>query len=204
MPITKFELLWYTCILEHAAWEFYQEAIIVAAGPIACMILFLLAAGGAWLIRRVLRSYPKYFYKVVAWTGVFATLDPWIVTITDAIAQNWYFGDYFQFYHWFEKAGDNGIVGIYLSIFMILTVTIVTGYFWYRYMLNIYMHGRILDLYRRLSGKYKDFFIPLDNEISFKYLQWVITRAKKRDFVISSEKKQIKDKYGVMQDIYLI
>jgi len=204
VPITKFELMWYRCDLEHAAWEFYQDAIIVSSGPIAVMILFLLAAGSAWLIRRVFKSYPKYFYKVVAWTGVFATLDPWIVLLTDLITAHWYFGDYFQFYHWFEKAGDNGIVGIYLSFFCILTMTIVTGYFWYRFMVGVYMNGRILDLYRRLSGNYKTFFIPMDHEVSLKYLQWVIARAKKKNFVIMSEKRNIKDKFGNQQDIYLI
>ena len=58
------------------------------------------------------------------------------------------------------------------------------------------MNGRILDLYRRLSGDYKTFFIPMDHEVSLKYIQWVITRAKKKNFVVVSEKRSIKDKYG--------
>ena len=89
VPITEFELKWYRCDITYAAWEFGQEAIIVAAGPIANTVLFSLAAFGSWLIRRTLQSYPKYFYKVVAWTGVFAILDPYFVLLSDCLAQNW-------------------------------------------------------------------------------------------------------------------
>ena len=179
VPITKFDLLWYRCDLEIAAWEFWQVAVVVAAGPLANWCLFLAAAIGSWVTRSVLRSYPKYFYKVVAWTGVFAVLDPLFVLISDCASQNWDNGDMFKFYIWFKKAGDNGIVGAYLTFFMIITISIFTGYFWYRFMIGVYMNGRILDLYRRLSGTFKAFFIPMDHEVSLKYLQWVITRAKK-------------------------
>ena len=203
VPITRFELFWYRCDVVHAAWEFYQEAVFVAAGPLVNLIVFLLIVGSSYCIRHTLKSYPKYFYKVIAWTGLYAALDPWIVLIMDSISGHWD-GDYFLFYIWFDKSGDSGIVGLYLTFFMIITLTILSGYFWYRFMIGIYMNGRILDLYRRLSGNYKTFFIPFDHEISFKYLQWVIMRMKKQNCVVMSEKRNIKDKYGVYQDIYLI
>jgi len=204
VPITKFDLRWYRCDLEYAAWEFWQEAVVVAAGPISNSVLFSIAAFSSWCIKRTLGSYPKYFYKVVAWTGVFAVLDPFFVLISDCLAQYWDNGDYFKFYHWFIKAGDNGVVGIYLSFFMMITLTIFTGYLLYRFMVGVYMNGRILDLYRRLSGNFKAFFVPMDHEVSFKYLQWVITRAKKQNNVIVSEKREIKDKFGIERMVNLI
>jgi hypothetical protein len=63
------------------------------------------------------------------------------------------------------------------------------------------MDGRILDLYRRLAGNYKAFFMPSDSEISVKYLQWVITRAKQKDCVIMSDKRKIMDKYGILRNV---
>ena len=197
VPITKFELLWYRVELDFAAWEFYQVAAIVCAGPFANTLLFVAAASSSGVIRILLGSYPKYFYKVIAWTGVFAVLDPFIVLISDLCSNNLENGDMMKFYVWFEKAGDNGVVGAYLTVFMIMTLTIFTGYLWYRFMVGYYMNGRILDLYRRLSGAYKAFFIPMDHEVSLKYLQWVITRAKKHDCAIVSEKRMIRDKYGI-------
>ena len=83
-------------------------------------------------------------------------------------------------------------------------ITLVSSYFWYRFMVGYYMNGRILDLYRRLSGTYKAFFIPMDHEVSLKYLQWVITRAKKRDYAIVSEQRLIKDKFGIQRKVNFI
>ena len=79
---------------------------------------------------------------------------------------------------------------------MIATETMFTGYCFYRYMVFTFMNGRILDLYRRLSGTYKAFFVPHDTEVSLKYLQWVIERSRKKNCVIMSEVRTMKDKFG--------
>ena len=79
-----------------------------------------------------------------------------------------------------------------------------SGYCFYRFMVFTYMQGRILDLYRRLSGNYKDFFIPHDNEISLKYLQWVLDRYRKKNCIIMSELRTLKDKFGVDRNINFI
>ena len=204
VPITGFELLWYRIEVDFAAWTFAQVAIVVVAGPLANCLLFTVAAISSGCIRFVTKSYPKYFYKVISWTGLFAVLDPFIVLFCDIVTQNFEHGDAFKFYDWFIHAGDNGIVGLYLSIFLIMSITIFTGYIWYRFMVGYYMNGRILDLYRRLSGTYKSFFIPMDHEVSIKYLQWVITRSKKKDNVIVSEKRLIRDKYGIQRNVNFI
>ena len=122
----------------------------------------------------------------------------------DIVTGNWKLGDMFKFYHHFEGVGDSGVVGAYISAFLTFVITIVTGFLWYRYMIGYYMNGRIIDLYRRLSGQYKAFFVPIDNEVSLNYLKWVITRAKKKNNVIMSEKRQIKDKYGIKQFVNFI
>lgn len=58
--------------------------VVVAAGPLANAILFFAAYLSAKCIRKAVGSYPKYFYKVIAWTGVFAVLDPFFVLISDS------------------------------------------------------------------------------------------------------------------------
>lgn len=79
-----------------------------------------------------------------------------------------------------------------------------SGYCFYRYMVFTYMHGRILDLYRRLNGTYKQFFLPHDNEVSLKYLQWVLERYRQKNCVIMSELRTLKDKYGIDRNINFI
>lgn len=63
------------------------------------------------------------------------------------------------------------------------------------------MNGRILDLYKRLSGSIKNFFIPHDNEISLNYLKWVIKRAKKKNYIVKSTKQYITDRKGELKEI---
>lgn len=110
----------------------------------------------------------------------------------------------YKFYNYFVNKGDSGLVGIFITVFMITTETIFTGYVFYRFMVFTYMHGRILDLYRRLSGNYKAFFVPQDSEVSLKYLQWVIERARKKENVILSELRTMKDKFGYNRNVNFI
>lgn len=110
----------------------------------------------------------------------------------------------YKFYNYFLKTQGTGLVGIYITVFMIATETIFTGYLFYRFMVFHYMHGRILDLYRRLSGNYKAFFIPQDNEVSLKYLQWVIERARKNQNIILSELRTMKDKFGYNRNVNFV
>ena len=196
VPITKFEFRWHRVQLEYAAWNFTQQVVVVATGPLANTAVFGLLFIFAAITRSRIGKFPQYFYKVICWVGVYAILDPFIVFFFDLCTMNWKNGDMFKFYHHFEAVGDSGIIGAYIAAFMIFTFTIFTGFIWYRYMIGYYMNGRIIDLYRRLSGQYKAFFIPIDNEISLNYLKWVITRAKKKENVIMSEKRPITDKYG--------
>ena len=71
-------------------------------------------------------------------------------------------------------------------------------------MIFVHMNGRILDLYKRLSGSIKAFFIPYDNEVSINYLKWVVKRAKKRNFVIKSSKQHITDRKGNLKELQFI
>ena len=132
-------------------------------------LIFSLAAACSAISRRWFKTYPRFWYNVLAWMGVYAFLDPIITLIFDICYANWD-GDFFKFYNHFNKVEGNGTVGAYITVFLMLTYLILSGYAFYYYMVFRYMNGRILDLYRRLSGQYKAFFLPLDNEISLKYL----------------------------------
>jgi len=54
------------------------------------------------------------------------------------------------------------------------------------------------------SGSIALFFLPNDNEISLKYLQWVVKRAKKKNYIIKSTEKPIKDKKGIQKVIEFV
>lgn len=155
------------------------------------------------LIKRCGFTYPALWYKILCWQGIYAVIDPPLTLFFDLVSRDWN-GDMFKFYTHFEKVEGSGLTGIYLTIFMIGTIMMFSGYVFYRYMIFIYMNGRILDLYRRLSGNQKAFFIPHDQEISLKYLQWVIERYRRKDCIIMSELRTLKDKYGNDRNINFI
>ena len=80
----------------------------------------------------------------------------------------------------------------------------LNAFIFYNYMIFVHMNGRILDLYKRLSGSMKSFFIPHDNEISLKYIQWVVERAKKKSFILRSARQTVTDRKGKQQQIQFI
>lgn len=64
-----------------------------------------------------------------------------------------------------------------------------------------------MDLYKRLQGKSTSFFVPGDQEVSKKYIQWVMARVLKsqnQDFIIRSEDKTVYDKVGEKQTVQFL
>jgi hypothetical protein len=96
------------------------------------------------------------------------------------------------------------LVGIYLTVFLIFGMMTLNASIFYQYMIFIHMNGRILDLYKRLSGSMKTFFVPHDNEVSLKYVQWVVERAKRKNFILKSARHEVTDKKGRKQTIQFI
>jgi len=174
---------------------------VVFFGIIANTMVFLFLYGLSAFCHKYCKCFPKLFYKVIAYYGMFAVLDPWIILVVDILQGNWDHGDYFKFYNYFVRVGDNGLVGAYICFFLVFMLTVCTGYVFYSFMVNRFMNGRVLDLYRRLSGQYKVFFLPMDQEISKKYLQWVVMRAKKYNCVLVSSTETVKDKFGNPQEV---
>jgi ferredoxin-thioredoxin reductase catalytic subunit len=144
------------------------------------------------------------FYKVICWYGVMTIFDPFIVLLIDFICTDFENGDYFKFYNYFFKKQNNGLVGIYLTLFLIFGLVTLNALIFYQYMIFVHMNGRILDLYKRLSGSMKSFFIPHDNEISLKYVQWVVERAKRKNFILRSARQNVTDKKGKEKQIQFI
>jgi hypothetical protein len=140
---------------------------------------------------------------MMCWYGIYSVIDPPLTLFFDICSQDWD-GDMFKFYNYFEGLEGNGMTGVFITVFLIGAIMMFSGYFYYRYMVFIYMEGRILDLYRRLNGTFKSFFIPHDNEVSLKYLQWILERYRQKDCVIMSEMRILKDKYGTDRNINFI
>ncbi len=69
------------------------------------------------------------------------------------------------------KASGSGFVGYFLTFVIQLGLLIINLFIFYNYIVFVHNDGRLADIYNRINGKVTDFFIPLDNEISFNYLR---------------------------------
>ena len=195
VPVTRFEPNWHKIIIEYASWTFTQEILLECFGIFSNTLLFSFFISFAYLSKRFLNCIPRMFYKVICWFGLLTLLDPYLVLLIDLCGRYWD-GDYFRFYNYSYRKQGNGLVGIYLTIFLIFAFTVMNGFLFYNYMIFIHMNGRILDLYKRLSGSMKSFFIPHDNEVSLRYVQWVLERAKKRNYILKSTRQKVRDRKG--------
>jgi len=204
VPVTKFVPLWYRIDLVYASWEIWQEFVVVCVGALANTLVFFVYILSIWLFKKTCKCFPRLFETVICWMGIYAILDPALTLLFDLVSGNTENGDMFKFAVYYESIYGSPAVGVYFIIFCIMCTTTLTCYIFYRWMVAYYMNGRVLDLYRRLSSDQISFFVPFDNEVSLKYLQWVILRTKRKDFVVASEKKYIKDKFGIPRAINFI
>ena len=203
VPVTTYSQYWHRVDLVYAGWAFWQDALVVCVGALANTFVFMFWVLLEKCLSRFKIKYPGFWYKILCWQGIYAVIDPPLTLFFDLVSRNWN-GDHFKFYNYFDKLEGSGITGIYLVVFMVGTIMMFSGYVFYRYMIFVYMEGRILDLYRRLSGNQKTFFVPHDQEVSLKYLQWVLERYRRKDCIVMSEMRTLRDKYGNERNINFI
>lgn len=155
--------------------------MITVSGVGANSALFFTMALLSWLGKTVCDCMPRRWYQIICYYGMATILDPWLILFCDICdVRNIYnYSDWTKLYRFYEKQGTGSpFVGLIGSIMIFFAFTILNGFMFYFYMINIHQNGRIPDLFRRLQGKSTSFFIPNDNEVSIKYLQWVMWRVK--------------------------
>lgn len=57
----------------------------------------------------------------------------------------------------------------------------INGFIMFNYLVYIHIEGRVIDIFTRVTGDVGHFFVPFDNEVSARYLQWIISRLKKEN-----------------------
>lgn len=72
----------------------------------------------------------------------------------------------------------SGLTGLFITILLYLGTIVISSLALYEYLLHVHKDGRILDLWRRITGNNEEFFIPGDYEISGEELQYVLNKAK--------------------------
>ena len=81
-------------------------------------------------------------------------------------------------YNFYQKADGSGIVGIFISFCVYFGLLVLNAFIFYNYLVFLHMEGRLIDIYTRVSADASYFFIPFDNEVSEKYLKWIIAKIR--------------------------
>lgn len=175
----------------------FWEALIVASGPLGSCVLFSLlilfeylsnacgAGVGLW-------SHFNCFF------GIFAVLDPILVLLVDLIIGNFdcasqpicevdisaegcfcVEGDAFRLALFTEQQSSSAVIGILLTLALYVLICVLAALLLSVYFMRVYVDGRIRDLYRRVHGTERSFFIPEDLELSTSELEWIIVKADK-------------------------
>jgi len=74
-----------------------------------------------------------------------------------------------------EGRGYFGIIVI-LILYTGILMTNCLGF--YNYLVFLHFEGRIIDVYTRVTAPRRNFFLPLDNEVSARYFTWVLTKVR--------------------------
>lgn len=137
--MTRFEAFMYKIYIEYASFNLTQEAAVVAGGVLFDSLAFCVLFCFAFLIKQTCGCFPRRYYMIICYFGIYTILDPFLVLLIDiADYGNFLKSDWGKFYKWYLDKEGNGIVGIYLTFVLYVTLTVINGGQFYFYM--IYIH----------------------------------------------------------------
>ena len=175
-----------------------NEVFVVVAGSLSNIIVFSVMAGlcflglkYAWLPEGVSKFMVTYGFNVV--------LDPVLILIIDLCYANFncksrysacstdYSGsactcmeaEFMLLYQRTYHDEGSGLSGILITCILYLGAMVLSSLIFYFYVVYIHKKGRVLDVWRRMTGNEEEFFVPHDFEISFAELSSICRRAQK-------------------------
>ena len=86
-------------------------------------------------------------------------------------------GDAYKLYWHFDRYEKNGIIGIFITVFLYVVTVFTASTILYMYFLRVHNSGRLLDVYHRLNGREDQFFVPYDLELSLEELTYICRKA---------------------------
>jgi hypothetical protein len=144
--------------------------LVIAFGPLSNSMMFLFFCGVSHLCDKYIYCFPVKFSKFIIWYGLLTVMDfVFIVVIDFAFMVN--DGDLWKLYNYYEKAEKSGAIGMFITFLIQFAIAIFNIYLLYNYIVFIHKDARIKDIYMRISGLGKGYYLPEDNEVSWNYLR---------------------------------
>lgn len=184
------------------------EVGIVAIGPIATTLVFMLMMLCGMVLYQGVHSFPTFLSKFFAYYGVLNIFNPLLIFLIDlfyhhytcnvistACANNYnssdcacYYGDFIKLWYRMVNLEGSGFTGAFLTAIIYLGIGVLSCLLLHEYLLYIHRSGRILDLWRRINANStEEFFLPDDFEISCEELQFIL----KKNMLFNAQSKHL-------------
>lgn len=158
----------------------WQEIFVIVSGVGLNLILFTVLVLLIYFSQKAGVNVPSFASKLCVLFGVMTFLDPYLVLLSDCIFRRWDSGDWFKLYIFYEgQVSGEGFWGIFVTTLLYFYLSLITAAIMYRFILRIFMNGRIIDVFARVHGEQSSFFVPLDLEVSREELDYACLKAKK-------------------------
>lgn len=183
IEVTKFAPFWVTFRLEFASdcTLGYLTGLLFAGGLFS-LFMFIFFALIAFMCLKICKMFPTEGFRILACYGIANVVDP-IITIIESILfgviqDNWD-GDPFKLSNYFEDFQESESYGPTMTALVYIFLAALSGFTLYNYLLLLHMNRRLIDNYSRLTASESYFYLPYDNEVSKRYLKWVLSKAHK-------------------------
>ncbi|XP_070533195.1 uncharacterized protein [Ptychodera flava] len=186
IPINQFNFYPYTVDLNYQQSLLHtrEEIAVVVLGPFSNIFLLIAMICLSWLCQKVMGSFPSLGSKFIMAYGIMTFLDPiWILIVDACLGRVKYtsgddpIADASKLYYNFYRLQNNGLVGIFMTIFLYIFCMFTTVVIIYMYFLRLHNNGRMLDTYHRLSSLNDEFFVPFDLELSIHELSYIVKKS---------------------------
>ncbi|XP_026191424.1 uncharacterized protein LOC34617590 [Cyclospora cayetanensis] len=161
--------------------EFVQDVLALSqvigtsvAGPLACFIVFVLASAVLHVANVTLGRQPYPVYQFLSALGAATALSPILMLTIEAIKGEWR-GTSFMLFSYYKRDVNSGTFGVIIKLVidlvcMGLSTLVRNSCAFYGYAIWIHRQGQVSDTHRRLTGDDSLFHLPLDVEVSERYL----------------------------------
>lgn len=202
VPVTGFEVKAYTIDVQYPD-QMSLEVEIGATimGPFFTLSCFLFLALSSYTALKTLGKVPALCYRLLAPFGLISVLDGFITVIESLLRQKQN-GDIYKLYNYFGREEGSPSIGGFLTTFLYLGMAGIALFAVYIYLLYCHMNGRLLDVFVRLTAPERHFFLPKDCEVSARYLDWVLARAREYRAANGDRRRITLNEYSQSGQIY--
>lgn len=169
-PVESLSFKWYKLVVVYTYWNLETEVLTIIMGTLMNTFVFCFLIAIVYLSQKYIYCFPPVLCKLIAWYGFATCLDFFLILIVDMAIQDDN-GDMFKLYNYFQKQDNGGMFGIFITFLAEAVLVVLNTFIFYEYIVFVHNDARISDIYLRISGLGRGYYIPADNEISWNYLK---------------------------------